>query len=1029
MHFVRRRQKFNFSFLTLTIILLSLVSIIFGTIVSSANSDIDEERQVKKSFSSAPFSFLTNAVTSFLSGKIAGQTALDSQPNQTEKTIDSLAFTEFDNWINSYINNSFRADGEQIAVGKNLADKRLQALLELMHVNPQAALEKAIPAETFNRLPSYITENSEKRISVNGDFIIYIIEEINPLTGENTGSRIERQVVIGDSKYRAIVYGRREAMTSKLNIPLQGIVIGDTILVDENFARTLDSTEYSERGVNRLTLGENGVAAEVGGKIIYFSNQAEFGKFVNEQSIWESKIGPARADEDSPQSAAWTAGAKTVLVIRVDFSDKPGEPLDHYNQPLTTARAQNLINNEVGSFYADNSYNQTSMQGTVTPVVRLPQTRAFYAQGSNFNIMLTDARTAARAAGFETNNFDLDLVTFSYTASIGWAGIAAVGAKSAMLNGAFYLPETAHELGHNYGLLHANLWRTNDGTPIGSGSNVEYGDCYDNMGACFNGDASRHFNSRYKRILNWLTDANVQTITTNGVYRITAQDAVSAGGIRTLKISKDTTKNYWVEFRQLIGGNAQNGALIRWDYSSRSFQETQILDMIPTTTNIRDEALLIGQSFYDSASNIRITVIGKGNTTPESLDVRVELNSSGGTPTPTPTPTATPTSTPTPTATPTPTPTPTVTPTPTATPTPVCTYSLTSVNQNFGSSGGISSVNVIAPSGCIWTAVSNQNFVIINSASSGIGNGNISFFVANNSGSVRTGTITIANQILTITQAGATVFFARAAFDYDGDSKSDISVFRPSNGIWYLLNSQSGFGGLQFGAAGDRLVPADYDGDGKTDVAVYRDGFWYLQRTSAGFAGLSFGVATDIPQPSDFDGDGKAELAVFRPSNGTWYVYNLTSGQFNAVQFGSSGDKPVVGDYDGDNKADYAVFRPSNGVWYLQRSTFGFSGVQFGNAADKPVPADYDGDKKTDVAVFRPSNGTWYLQRSTAGSTVMQFGISTDLPVPADYDGDGRTDLAIYRNGEWYQMNSNSGFAAVQFGIGTDKPVPNSFVP
>ena len=131
-----------------------------------------------------------------------------------------------------------------------------------------------------------------------------------------------------------------------------------------------------------------------------------------------------------------------------------------------------------------------------------------------------------------------------------------------------------------------------------------------------------------------------------------------------------------------------------------------------------------------------------------------------------------------------------------------------------------------------------------------------------------------------------------------------------------------------------------------------------------GFTGIAFGAAGDIPVPADFDGDGKAELVVFRPSNGTWYINNLTFSVTSSVPFGQSGDKLVPADYDGDGTDDLAVFR--NGVWYIQRSTAGFAALSFGAGDDKPVPADYDGDGKADVAVFRPSNGAWYLQRSTA---------------------------------------------------------------
>jgi uncharacterized delta-60 repeat protein len=264
----------------------------------------------------------------------------------------------------------------------------------------------------------------------------------------------------------------------------------------------------------------------------------------------------------------------------------------------------------------------------------------------------------------------------------------------------------------------------------------------------------------------------------------------------------------------------------------------------------------------------------------------------------------------------------------------------------------------------------------------------------------------------------------RTPYDFDGDGRSDISVFRPSSGAWYLLRSTAGYTGVSFGAAGDQLAPADYDGDGKTDIAVFRDGAWYILGSQVGFLAYNFGSAGDIPQPADFTGDGRAELAVFRPANGGWYKLDLNGNVFTAVGFGQNGDKPVVGDYDGDGKADPAVFR--DGAWFILGSTQGFQGVTFGIAGDRPVPADYDGDGKTDEAVYR--DGAWYLLRSTAGFTGQQWGVATDLPAAGDYDGDGKSDLAVFRDGQWYLLGSTAGYQGVAFGSAGDKPIPNAFV-
>ncbi|HUR96821.1 MAG TPA: S8 family serine peptidase [Pyrinomonadaceae bacterium] len=273
---------------------------------------------------------------------------------------------------------------------------------------------------------------------------------------------------------------------------------------------------------------------------------------------------------------------------------------------------------------------------------------------------------------------------------------------------------------------------------------------------------------------------------------------------------------------------------------------------------------------------------------------------------------------------------------------------------------------------------------------------------------------------------------AAAPIDFDGDHKTDISIYRPAGGEWwYNRSSDNQTPALQFGSPADQPVPADYTGDGKTDVAFRRnaDGMWFILRSEDfSFYAFPFGFGTDVPVAGDFDGDHKADPAVFRA--GSWFVAQSTGGN-QIISFGQAGDKPVVGDFDGDGTSDIGIYRPSGGEWWLRRSSGGVIVYQFGTAADKILPGDYTGDGKTDVAFWRPGTGEWYVLRSEDSSYfAVPFGASTDLPVPGDYDGDGKWDRAVFRpsSSTWYMDRSTAGILIRGFGLPTDMPLPGVFV-
>jgi uncharacterized repeat protein (TIGR03803 family) len=289
-----------------------------------------------------------------------------------------------------------------------------------------------------------------------------------------------------------------------------------------------------------------------------------------------------------------------------------------------------------------------------------------------------------------------------------------------------------------------------------------------------------------------------------------------------------------------------------------------------------------------------------------------------------------------------------------------------------------------------------------------------------------------------------TIVTPTPAGDFDGDARSDLTVFRPMTGVWYVLQSSAGFGNavaMSWGLPTDVPVPGDYDGDGRIDPAMYRPatGMWYVLTSSSNYTNYiaePWGVSTDSPVPGDYDGDGRDDLAVYRSSTGVWFI-KLSAQNYTtnvSYQWGLSTDVPVPGDYDGDGRADLGVYRPATGMWYILRSSHNYTTYMaqpWGSSTDVPVPGDYDGDGKVDFGVYRPSTGVWWvLLSSTNFTTVLSapWGIETDTPVPGDYDGDGKADLAVFRpsTGDWYILQSSTHFTtyvAQHWGVSTDIPI------
>jgi hypothetical protein len=95
----------------------------------------------------------------------------------------------------------------------------------------------------------------------------------------------------------------------------------------------------------------------------------------------------------------------------------------------------------------------------------------------------------------------------------------------------------------------------------------------------------------------------------------------------------------------------------------------------------------------------------------------------------------------------------------------ICSYTVSPATALIAAPGAAATVTVTTASTCTWTAVSNDAFLSISSGGSGTGNGTVTVAVAANTGAARSGTLTIAGQTVTVSQAAAAATSVVASFD------------------------------------------------------------------------------------------------------------------------------------------------------------------------------------------------------------------------------------------------------------------------
>jgi hypothetical protein len=290
-----------------------------------------------------------------------------------------------------------------------------------------------------------------------------------------------------------------------------------------------------------------------------------------------------------------TLQTRFALVINVNFSDETTEP---WTIDLATQRFA-----EITDWYLETSYEQMTIVSDVIGWFTIDASSTSCATTT----FRAQAEAAARAVGYEPNDYNHVVVVFPRVASCGFAGLAQVPGRYVWLNNTISRSAATHELGHNLGLLHSHSQRCSVDPLRGTCSGMEYGDIFDAMGS-----GAAEYHASFRTYLGWIPSSDVLSVSVDdGDVLAVLRSPETPYGTRLLQVLRATGDYLFVEAREAIGFDSVltqypavlNGVTV---YLGPSFRSQSLVDIGFTTVTRTDAPLEFGDTLYDVDGDLSI---------------------------------------------------------------------------------------------------------------------------------------------------------------------------------------------------------------------------------------------------------------------------------------------------------------------------------------------------------------------------------------------------------------------------------------